>query len=120
VRNRVGPAPRDEGLSARHIHEQIDASLRRPGTDQVDLYLAHEPDPQVPIEETLGAFDALVQAGKVRYAGLSNYAGGQLRAAVMTAAQGGVRHGRRRVRVRGPGRGPLSQDATRARLSRDE
>lgn len=90
VRNRVGPDPGDEGLSARHIHDQIDASLRRLGTDRVDLYLAHEPDPRVPIEETLAAFDQLARVGKVRYAGLSNYAGGQLRSAVGAAARSGM------------------------------
>jgi aryl-alcohol dehydrogenase-like predicted oxidoreductase len=89
VRNRVGPDPADEGLSAVHIRAQIDASLRRLGTDRVDLYLAHEPDPRVPIDETLGVFDELVRAGKVRYPGLSNYAGGDLRAAVSAAAGAG-------------------------------
>lgn len=89
VRNRVGPDPGDEGLSARHIRAQIDASLRRLGTDRVDLYLAHEPDPQVPIEETLAAFEELTDTGKVRYAGLSNYAGAQLRAAVTAATRSG-------------------------------
>jgi aryl-alcohol dehydrogenase-like predicted oxidoreductase len=89
VRNRVGPHPADQGLSARHIREQIDASLRRMGTDRVDLYLAHAPDPQVPIDETLSAFDELVRAGKVRYTGLSNYAGPELHAAVEAAARGG-------------------------------
>ncbi|HET6212518.1 MAG TPA: aldo/keto reductase, partial [Micromonosporaceae bacterium] len=62
VRNRTGPLPADEGLSARHIREQIEASLRRLRTDRVDLYLAHAPDPAVPIEETLGAFDELIRA----------------------------------------------------------
>lgn len=84
VRNRVGP---DEGLSARQIREQIDASLRRLGTDCVDLYLAHAPDPQVPIDETLRAFDELVAGGKVRYAGLSNYLGAKLAAAAGAAAR---------------------------------
>jgi aryl-alcohol dehydrogenase-like predicted oxidoreductase len=79
VRNRVGSNPADEGLSARHIREQVDANLRRLGTDRVDLYLAHPPDPQVPIEETLSAFDELAPAGKVRHTGLSNYTGATLR-----------------------------------------
>lgn len=87
VRNRVGPDAAGEGLSARQIREQIDASLRRLGTDRVDLYLAHEPDPRVPIDETLQAFDELVRAGKVRYAGLSNYAGAELAAAAGAAAR---------------------------------
>ena len=85
VRNWVGPGPDDEGLSARHIREQIDASLGRLGTDRVDLYLAHEPDHSVPIDETMAAFDELIQAGKVRHAGLSNYDGGQVREAVAAA-----------------------------------
>lgn len=82
VRNRVGPDPGDEGLSARHVREQIDASLRRLRTDRVDLYLAHEPDPATPIAETLGVFDELIRAGKVRHAGLSNYSGVEVDAAV--------------------------------------
>jgi aryl-alcohol dehydrogenase-like predicted oxidoreductase len=87
VRSPVGPGQRDEGLSARHIREQIEASLRRLGTDHVDLYLAHAPDTDVPIEETLAAFDELVRAGKVRHAGLSNYAGPELVEAVDAAGR---------------------------------
>jgi aryl-alcohol dehydrogenase-like predicted oxidoreductase len=90
VRNRVGPGPGDEGLSDRHIREQIEASLRRLGTDRVDLYLAHEPDPSVPISETIAAFDELVRAGKVRHAGLSNYDTRELMAAVDAATAGGL------------------------------
>jgi aryl-alcohol dehydrogenase-like predicted oxidoreductase len=90
VRNRVGPEPGDEGLSARHIREQIDASLSRLGTDRVDLYLAHEPDHSVPIDETMAAFDQLIRAGKVRHAGLSNYDGEQVREAVAAAEAGGL------------------------------
>lgn len=89
VRNRVGPDPDDEGLSARHIKAQIDASLRRLRTDRIDLYLAHEPDPATPIGETLGAFDELIVAGKVRHAGLSNFGGTQLRSALAAATAGG-------------------------------
>lgn len=85
VRNRVGPAEGDEGLSARHIREQIQASLKRLGTDHVDLYLAHEPDPATPIDETLTAFDELIRAGLVRHAGLSNYSGAQLADALEVA-----------------------------------
>lgn len=90
VRNRVGPEPEDEGLSARHIRAQIDASLRRLGTDRVDLYLAHEPDPGVPIEETLGAFDELVRAGKVRHHGLSNYSAAEVDEAASVAGRAGL------------------------------
>ena len=90
VRNRVGPGEGDEGLSARHIREQIEESLRRLGTDRVDLYLAHEPDPATPIDETLTAFDELIRAGKIRHAGLSNYSGAQLSDAVEVAGTVGL------------------------------
>jgi aryl-alcohol dehydrogenase-like predicted oxidoreductase len=90
VRNRVGPGPDDEGLSARHIAQQVEASLRRLGTDHVDLYLAHEPDQAVPIEETMAAFDGLVQTGKVRHAGLSNFDGAQVTAAASAANRLGL------------------------------
>ena len=65
--------PNDQGLSRKHIIEACDASLRRLGTEYIDLYQAHFYDPTTPIEETLRAFDTLVQAGKVRYVGCSNY-----------------------------------------------
>jgi aryl-alcohol dehydrogenase-like predicted oxidoreductase len=90
VSNRVGPRPEDEGLSARHVREQVEASLRRLGTDRIDLYLAHGPDPRVPIEETLAAFDGLIRAGKVRHGGLSNFTGAQLAEAARTAARIGA------------------------------
>jgi aryl-alcohol dehydrogenase-like predicted oxidoreductase len=70
---RAGPALLDAGLSARHLHRSIDASLTRLGTDRVDLFLAHCPDPLVPLEETLIALDAIVRAGKARYIGFSNW-----------------------------------------------
>jgi aryl-alcohol dehydrogenase-like predicted oxidoreductase len=88
VRNRMGPGPDDEGLSASHIRREIDNSLRRLGTDHVDLYLAHDPDPSIPIAETLGVFDELIRAGKIRHAGLSNFDLGQLQEAVDTAEAG--------------------------------
>jgi aryl-alcohol dehydrogenase-like predicted oxidoreductase len=90
VRNRVGPAPEDEGLSARHIRQQVEASLRRLGTDRIDLYLAHDPDPAVPLLETMTAFDELVRAGKVGHAGLSNFDGRQVAEAATIAARGGL------------------------------
>jgi aryl-alcohol dehydrogenase-like predicted oxidoreductase len=62
----------------------------RLGTDRIDLYLAHAPDPEVPIEETLGAFDELASAGKIRYSGLSNYSGAQVTDAVAAADPTGV------------------------------
>ena len=90
VRNRVGPNPDDEGLSAAHIRREIDNSLRRLGTDHVDLYLAHDPDPSVPIAEPLGAFDELIRAGKIRAAGLSNFDAGMVGEAVDAAAAAGL------------------------------
>jgi aryl-alcohol dehydrogenase-like predicted oxidoreductase len=68
----VGPGPNERGLSRANILRQIDASLRRLGTDRIELYLTHEPDPDTPIEETLRALDDLVRAGKVLYVGASN------------------------------------------------
>jgi aryl-alcohol dehydrogenase-like predicted oxidoreductase len=72
-RIRVGTGPNDEGLSRRHVLKAAEDSLRRLGTDYLDLYQAHAPDPDTPIDETLRAFDDLVRSGKVRYVGCSNY-----------------------------------------------
>jgi aryl-alcohol dehydrogenase-like predicted oxidoreductase len=72
VFNAVGPGPNDRGLSRVHILRQIDASLARLQTDRLDLYLIHELDLETPIEETLGALDDCVRAGKVLYVGASN------------------------------------------------
>jgi len=69
----VGPNRWDMGNSRRHIMDAIDASLRRLQTDFVDLYQLHFDDPNVPIDESLGALDDLVRAGKVRYVGCSNF-----------------------------------------------
>jgi 1-deoxyxylulose-5-phosphate synthase len=89
VRNRVGTDPGDEGLSRQHIRSQIDVSLRRLHTDRVDLYLAHEPDPDVPLAESVATFDELIQAGKIRNYGLSNFSGPQLQTAIAAATAGG-------------------------------
>jgi aryl-alcohol dehydrogenase-like predicted oxidoreductase len=67
----TGDGPNDRGLSRKHVMSAVDASLRRLGTDYIDLYQAHRWDPETPIEETLTAFDDLVRAGKVRYLGVS-------------------------------------------------
>ena len=74
----AGEGPNGAGLSRHHIIRQCEASLRRLGTDHIDLYQAHEWDGVTPLEETLEAFDTLVRSGKVRYVGCSNYAGWQL------------------------------------------
>lgn len=72
VFNRTGPGPNDRGLSRRHIMRAVEDSLRRLQTDWLDLYVTHEVDPSTPLDETLGALDALVRQGKVRYVGASN------------------------------------------------
>jgi aryl-alcohol dehydrogenase-like predicted oxidoreductase len=66
------------GASRRYIREAVEASLKRLGTDYIDLYQVHRPDPNTPIAETLAALDDLVTAGKVRYIGCSNYPGWQV------------------------------------------
>ena len=73
----VGPGPNQRGLSRKAIQEQVENSLRRLGTEVIDLYQIHRPDPTTPIEETLSTLTDLVRQGKVRYLGLStnHYAG---------------------------------------------
>jgi aryl-alcohol dehydrogenase-like predicted oxidoreductase len=78
------------GLSRRRIMEAIEISLKRLGTDHVDLYMAHRPDPTTPLEETLEAMDRLVREGKVRYAGGSNYAAWQMALARGHAERNGL------------------------------
>ncbi|HET9130566.1 MAG TPA: aldo/keto reductase, partial [Terriglobia bacterium] len=70
---RTSPAFGDSGLSRTHILAACDASLRRLGTDYIDIYIVHREDRFTPIEETILALDALVRAGKVRYLGYSNW-----------------------------------------------
>jgi aryl-alcohol dehydrogenase-like predicted oxidoreductase len=72
VRGRMGQGPNDVGLSRLHIVEAVDASLKRLGTDYIDLYQIHRFDPLTAIDDTLRALDDLVRAGKVRYVGCSN------------------------------------------------
>jgi aryl-alcohol dehydrogenase-like predicted oxidoreductase len=78
VRMPVANGPNDGGLSRHHIIRQCEESLRRLGTDYIDLYQVHEWDGLTPLEETLEALDTLVRSGKVRYVGSSNYSGWQL------------------------------------------
>jgi aryl-alcohol dehydrogenase-like predicted oxidoreductase len=77
----------DHGARGRrgYIQRAVEASLRRLGTDHIDLYQMHEPDPNTPIGETLAALDELIAAGKVRYIGNSNFAGWQIADAAWTA-----------------------------------
>jgi aryl-alcohol dehydrogenase-like predicted oxidoreductase len=81
---------RKTGLSKRWIEEAVEASLTRLGTDYIDLYLAHKPDPDVAIEETLEAFSKLKQAGKVRAIGCSNYNAAQLQDTFDAAQKAGL------------------------------
>lgn len=74
----TGPGPNDRGLSRYNIMRAVEDSLRRLGTDHIDLYQVHRFDPEVPLEETLRALDDLVRQGKVRYVGCSNWDGWQL------------------------------------------
>jgi aryl-alcohol dehydrogenase-like predicted oxidoreductase len=78
VRARAGPGPNDVGLSRVHIMASVDESLRRLGTDWLDLYQIHGYDPLTPLDETLRALDDLVRTGKVRYIGCSNLAAWQI------------------------------------------
>jgi aryl-alcohol dehydrogenase-like predicted oxidoreductase len=74
----VGDGPNDQGLSHHRIMRQVEGSLKRLGTDDVDVYYMHRPDPDTPIEESLRAMDDLVRMGKVRYVACSNFAGWQI------------------------------------------
>jgi aryl-alcohol dehydrogenase-like predicted oxidoreductase len=77
VRGKMGDGPNDTGLTRKHIIAQAEASLKRLGTDYIDLYQTHSFDPLTPWEETLRALDDLVRSGKVRYIGASNVAAWQ-------------------------------------------
>jgi aryl-alcohol dehydrogenase-like predicted oxidoreductase len=85
----MGEAVNDQGLSRKHIHAAIDASLKRLGTDYVDLYQIHRWDDETPIEETMEALNDLVSAGKVRYIGASSMYAWQFAKAQHVAATNG-------------------------------
>lgn len=96
----VGPVTPDGGplfawerseASGRGVRIAVEESLQRLGTDRIDLYQLHFPDPRFPIEETLGVLDELVAEGKVREIGCSNFSGAELRAACDAATRGGLR-----------------------------
>jgi aryl-alcohol dehydrogenase (NADP+) len=70
---KMGPAAWQQGTSRKNVLSAIDASLKRLGTDYVDLYQVHHFDANVPVDETVEAFDAVVKSGKARYVGVSNY-----------------------------------------------
>jgi aryl-alcohol dehydrogenase-like predicted oxidoreductase len=83
----TGPGPNDHGLSRKHILESIDGSLRRLGTDYVDLYQAHRYDHETPVEETMLAFADVVRAGKALYIGVSEWRAEEIRAAASLARE---------------------------------
>jgi aryl-alcohol dehydrogenase-like predicted oxidoreductase len=87
----MGDGPDESGLSRAAIHKAIDVSLRRLQTDYVDIYYLHQPDYDVPIEETLAAVDEVVRAGKVRYPAVSNYAAWQVCEILGIAEKSGFR-----------------------------
>jgi aryl-alcohol dehydrogenase-like predicted oxidoreductase len=74
----IGDGPNDRGLGRKYLTRALEQSLRRLGTDYVDLYQCHGPDPDTPIEETMATLHGFVEAGKVRYLGCSNWTGSQI------------------------------------------
>ncbi|MFN8508162.1 MAG: aldo/keto reductase [Dehalococcoidia bacterium] len=90
VHGRMGEGPNDWRNTRRHIIESCEASLRRLGTDWIDLYQIHRPDPDIPADETLRALDDLVRSGKVRYIGTSTYAAWQVVESLWTSKEYGL------------------------------
>ncbi len=84
-RQPMGDGPNQSGASRLHLMRELDASLKRLGTDYVDIYYQHTPDDETPIEETLRALDDMVRCGKVRYIGCSNFRAWQLCEALWTS-----------------------------------
>lgn len=87
----TGGGPNQRGGSRRYVLSAVERSLRRLGTDYIDVYILHQPDPDTPIEETLDAMNTLVDQGKVRYVGCSNLAGWQIAEAAWQADTAGQR-----------------------------
>ena len=86
----IGTGPNDAGASRHHVMAQVEASLKRLGTDHIDLYQLHGWDPVTPLEETIRALEDLVRQGKVRYLGVSNWAAWQVSKALGVAARLGA------------------------------
>ena len=85
---RMGEGPYWAGNSRRYLMDALDASLRRLGTDYVDLYELHFPDPSTPIDETLRALEDMVRSGRVRYVGCCNFSTAQVCEAALASATG--------------------------------
>ena len=86
----TGPGPNDVGSSRHHLTRAVEASLRRLGTDYIDLYQLHAFDAVTPIEEVIGTLDDLVRAGKIRYIGCSNFSGWHLMKSLAVSARHGL------------------------------
>jgi aryl-alcohol dehydrogenase-like predicted oxidoreductase len=89
VGKEMGPGPDKKGLSRSYIFQAVEESLRRLQTDYIDLYQSHEDDTQTPLEETLDAFDRLIQVGKIRAIGASNFSAKRLAEALQVSEQCG-------------------------------
>jgi len=90
VHGRTGLGPNDQGNTRLHILRACEASLRRLGTDYIDLYQVHRPSPEIPVDETLGALTDLVRAGKVRYIGCSTHPAWMVMEALATSERLGL------------------------------
>jgi aryl-alcohol dehydrogenase-like predicted oxidoreductase len=90
VHGRMGPGQNDEGNSRLWITREVESSLRRLGTDHIDLYQIHRPEPETAVEETLGALTDLQRTGKIRYFGSSTFPGWQLEEAAWVAERNGL------------------------------
>jgi aryl-alcohol dehydrogenase-like predicted oxidoreductase len=90
ARMRIGDGPNDEGMSRWHLIRECERSLKRLGRDHIDIYLMHEWDGQTPMDEVMAALDRLVQDGKVRYFGCSNWSGWQVMKGLMASGAGGL------------------------------
>lgn len=86
----MGEGPNDKGSSRFHIIESCEASLKRLGTDHIDIYFMHGFDALTPVEETLGALDNLIQSGKIRYIGCSNFSGWHVMKSLATSEKYGL------------------------------
>jgi aryl-alcohol dehydrogenase-like predicted oxidoreductase len=89
ARMRIGDGPNDEGTSRFHLIRECERSLKRLRTDHIDVYFMHEWDGTTPVEETMAALDTLVQRGKVRYVGCSNYSGWHIMKSLAAADRAG-------------------------------
>ena len=90
VANPIGKEPNDQGLSRRWVMQEIDKSLQRLQTDCIDVYYMHKDDETTPIEETLSSFARLIELGKIRYYGISNFRGWRVARIVETARRMGI------------------------------